>query len=241
MGLDFATIASIAFGGLITVAVAMLVEKLKRPCLELYVGDALDLVWNPQREKASARFLNVLVKNTASAPGWMMPATAHRCKATIEFFDENRNPQLGEFSSMLGRWGSAPEPVPVPFRIGAPAVIQTADGLQHVSASEFIGWMPDFAAILDQQVSIFQGTAEGLNIVAQFEDEQDCYAWCNDNYIQWDLPQRKFGIGKYQVRVTVETMGIRRSRWFRLINEGHRRRLHLDGLEYEGVDDGSDF
>lgn len=202
-------------GGLISIAITIVVESMRRPKLQLSILDPVDLSrTGPASASASAsslRSLRVNVKNEdlPSCARWMTRAPASQCHGKITFHHHDTGQNVFGRQMQI-RWASQPEPVPL--------VIIMPDKTQYPI------W--DMARLnFGLNADIAPGEAEVLDVAVRFAGEGDCYGWNNEVYSfsDWHNPKWNLGRGRYLVRVTMVSAGLIFSEIFRLVNDvGHR-------------------
>ncbi len=80
-------------------------------------------------------------------------------------------------------------------------------------------------------MDIYPGEVELLNIAGKFDDDADCYGWSNESYFSdpvWRNPNWRLPVGRYLVKVVVNTAGEKVSSVFRLINDVPRTDFRLE-------------
>jgi len=81
------------------------------------------------------------------------------------------------------------------------------------------------------RVEIDPDQIETLDIAVKFDDDSECYGWCNDNYFSkpyWRNPEWKLNPDRYLVRVVISTAGEKTEKVFRLINDVTRANFRLE-------------
>jgi len=189
----------IVAGGLISIAITIVVESIRRPKLRLSIHDPLDF--------DLLRSLRLTVTNEDLNPcaRWMMRAPASQCHGKITF--HHRDTGHDVFGrQMQSRWASQPEPTPL--------ILVAPDGSQQRI------W--DFARLsFGVHADIAPGESEVLDIAVRFNNEDDCYGWNNEAYSSANSrnPNWKLNRGQYLVRVTMVSAGLIFSEVFRLVND----------------------
>ena len=81
------------------------------------------------------------------------------------------------------------------------------------------------------RVDIYPDESELLNIASRFDDESECYGWCNENLYKeplWRNPDWKLSSGRYLVRIEVVSSGEKCVGLFRLINDIDMKDFRLE-------------
>jgi hypothetical protein len=204
-------------GGLITVAVAISIEFLRRPKLTIYVKKPDDF-WLAAA-KTNARSLKLIVKNEdlPTWMSWMQRSPALQARGSIVFRHLDGRPVFG--AAMAARWAGAPEPVPQPILGPDGIALQLLDFERLTSGS---------------RMDIHAGDEEELDAVARIPPDQHCYGWNNESYFppsvngrnpKWVLPP-----GRYLVDATIRSSGQKRTGSFLLINDGSVGEMHLEPI-----------
>jgi hypothetical protein len=200
-------IVSITAGGVITIAVTIFVEYLRRPRLMLAIAGPVDTTYAPGRPARKGRYLYVELVNRPLPwfARWMSRNPALQCTGTITF----HNLQDGErffAKSMPVRFSRTPEPIPTYIQLGG-ATVTLLDAAR---------------AGQESRIDVYPGESTQLDIAAKFDDEDDVYGWSNLSYFStppWRNPEWRLPRGRYLVSVTVTSSGERCSALFRLLNE----------------------
>jgi hypothetical protein len=118
---------------------------------------------------------------------------------------------------MRGRWAGSVEPLPIP--------VVTPQGAPQYQ-------MLDLARLtLESRIDVYPGETEALDIVARFDNDDECYGWNNEVYFcqpLWRNPAWRLARGQYLVKVVIMSSGQTCIDYFRIINEGSRTDFHLD-------------
>ncbi len=167
------------------------------------------------------RFLYLLITNQAlpRVARWMSRSAAVECHGDISFhrLDDGCNVFA---DSMLARWTGSTEP---PF-------IQ--------NATDKMRFDKDWVRSLHRR-DIQPGNSERIDVAAQFDDDESCYGFSNENYFSeppWRTPRWKIPPGSYIVRVEIRSGGERFVECFRLHNSGARKALKLEGAASTDMD-----
>ena len=205
------------FGGLLTILITIWVEYLRSPSLILSLPDEPPRDFLQHREGTPAKILRPLrirlTNKPLRGPRWLTRSAAVQCKATITFHHLDGQDVFGR--AMEGRWTTSPEPT----------VIEGQGQVLHAGRSPD----PVKLIIIDQmrltlksRVDVYPGESEDLDIVAQLDDDEQCYGWNNETYLgehPWRNPNWRLENGRYLVRVRVVSSGQKCSAVFRLVND----------------------
>jgi len=208
-----AVLMSIVFGGLITIATALLIEYLRKPKLRITIEHPpLDRTDAAGKHHVS-RHLRLKLRNDVSplfAP-WMQRASAVQCRGAITFHHLNDGQDVFD-RSMVVRWANSPEPI-------------TGLGLAGQNATQIFGLgtssiQPTFKFSLDSRIDVYAGEEELLDVAVRFHGQKECYGWNNESYLyDWRTPHWKLEPGRYLVKVVVTSSGQKCTGVFRLVND----------------------
>ncbi len=199
------SILGVVIGGIITIGTAIYIENLRRSRLLLDLCEPRDNDYRGQHRPAErARFVNLTLHNT-DLPRWarfMSRSPATQCHGTITFHHLDGQNIFGR--SMPIRWHGVPEPLP----------------MQIVAGDRTLLLYDPLVSIM-QKVDGYPGEHRVLNVAVRFDDEENCFGWCNENYFSdpiWRNPQWQLSKDRYLVKVTITSAGQKCSRTFRLLN-----------------------
>jgi hypothetical protein len=192
--MNVAALLSTMVGALVSIAMVMLVERMRRPRFEFSILEPCDGPWGNTSIRAMRSLRLNLTNKTLScwASWWMTHTPAHQCRAAITFHDEQtRRDLFGR--TMEGRWAASPEPI------------------------VFRNEGQSFASIPEQVCVIYPGEAAVLDVAIRVDDDVPSYGWSNESYFcmppfrneRWQLPQ-----GIYLLKVVVTSSGQKYSRCF---------------------------
>ncbi|GAH46326.1 unnamed protein product, partial [marine sediment metagenome] len=108
---------------------------------------------------------------------------------------------------MQARWVSPQEPLPIQV---------VAQGHPTMYMFDPVRLAPDMYR------DIYSGESEQLDVAVRFDNDDECYGWCDDNYNSkplWRNPDWKLNPERYLVEVTIVFSGGRCNGLFRLIND----------------------
>ena len=201
-------------GTVFSILTTIFTEWLRSPCIAIKLIDPRDLPLTfmkatedpPAAESKNVRFLSLHIENKALPKGfrWLNRNTAMSCQGYISFHHLDGQNKFGRV--MQPRWAGVPEPeFPWFVYAGKQTVIVDPVRLR-------------MGACID----IRPGVQEGLDVVVRFHGEEECYGWNNESYysstpgknLNWQLP-----LGRYLVKVDIETSGTKVTRLYRLIND----------------------
>jgi hypothetical protein len=199
--------AQMVLGAVISGFVAVFLDWLKRPKLEISIDESQ---LSPKTVNAEGTVLEnytavrVVVTNTRRWPQWWPRQTLIRAVAQITFHDAQTGADLFN-RTMRGRWASLPQP----------EVVVLVEGKKTLWA--------DPALIANvPEIDIPWGEVEPLDIAARFQSDSDAYGWSNDSYYdqqkryraeRWRLP-----FERCLVKVVVQGSGERCRAVCRLVN-----------------------
>jgi hypothetical protein len=189
---------------------AIFVERMRRPRLELSIEQPYDGPWPPSAPVRAMRSLRLKLENRPLpwwARWWMSPTPALQCRAAITFHDlATRQDVFGR--AMAGRWADTPEPF----------AISTPQGQQVVL-------IPDPVCV------VYPGESAILDVAIRADDDADSYGWNNESYIctpPWRNERWRLRHGLHLIKVIVTSSGQECTRCFRLVNEApDREAFHL--------------
>jgi hypothetical protein len=207
---------SIILGALIAIGTTIAVEYLRRPQLELSIATAIDLTYAAgERPATSSRYLLVSCTNKPlpRLARWMSRNAALQCHGSVTFHHLDGQNFFGR--SMPLRWSGSEEPLPLQIVMGA----QT-------------GMIVDPSRMsVDSRLDIHVGDSGKVDTAVKFNNEPECYGWCNLNYFsnpQWRNPDWKIPPGRYLVKVVVVSADQRCEGVFRLINDVAQQDFRLE-------------
>ena len=202
-----ATAIGIVGGGILTILVAIWVEWLRRPRLNVLVEPPIDMVMNPGDLRA--RTLRVLVSNNAlpSLVFFMVRAPALQCRGKITFHRYVDGHEI--FSrAMAARWAGSLQPTAIPV------VNPNGEVISFIHDPERVG--------LGSRIDIYPGETEPLDVVARIEGDMHCYGWNNESYFVQPFGRNenwRLGSDRFLVKITIVSSGQKIERVFRLIND----------------------
>jgi hypothetical protein len=224
-------VGAFIIGALSTLLISIFIEYQKKPKLFFEIEDPphenLVLSNGPIKE---GRFLRVNLCNKAMPKWlqWMGRNAAMYCEGQIQFYHIDNNAPI--FSkSMPIRWSNSDEPLSPQVLSGFGWTGYTSGVSGPNSPQGSIAFVFDAAKYNAAfHRNCFPGCKELIDVVARFDSDDDCYGWCNDNYIQgWRNPLWKLPQGRYICKVTVLSAGERASAFFQIENSVARTHFRL--------------
>jgi len=209
------TISSIIFGALIAIATTIAIENLRRPRIGLKLHPSVDMHYEDGRPAKEARFLSLELYNEPLPrwARWMSRQAALQCYGTVTFHHLDGQNVFGR--AMPVRWSGSIEPVPLQGFVGdKPMVI--FDHSRYVSSP---------------REDVYPGEAVRFDIAARFDHEDECYGWCNQNYISipiWRNPEWRLGNKILLVKITMISSGEKCTGIYRLINDVPQKDFRLE-------------
>jgi hypothetical protein len=212
-------VVQILLGAFLAILTTIVIESVRKPKLELKIAKPFGMTYSQEAPAQNAYWLQLVLINKPLLWlwRWMSRSAALQCHGTIQFCDINGNPI---YPKMTIRWSTSPQPLAIGGTI--------EEGRDHYKRL-FI-FDPD-RFVLEQRKDIYPGELESLDVAVRFDDDDECYAWSNENYFSepmwrnenWIIPQ-----GRYLAKVTITSSGEKCERLFRLMNEGPKRNFHLE-------------
>jgi len=208
------TILGALIGAIVAAGVAVFIEFLRKPELDILIVPPVDLTYQqgPATLQRSLR-LNLINKALPWWESWMCRNAAQQCNGTITFHHLDGQNFLGR--AMPIRWTGTPQPIPLVFQF------------QNQQAAIID---PDRIA-LQQRVDVYPGEAEQLDVACRFDNESGCYGWTNENFHstpRWRNPNWSLPAGRYLVYVVIRSSGQKCSRVFRIINDVSQSDFRLE-------------
>ena len=203
------------FGAVLAIITTIIIESLRKPSLELKIskiGKEDNYVGKPAK-KARFLYLELVNHPLPKYLGWLSRSAAMQCHGTITFHHLDGQNVFGR--SMNVRWTNLPNPLPVVLVINDKQIpLFDPRKFDHES-----------------RIDIHTGKSELLNVASRFDDENECYGWCNESLYQqplWRNPDWKLLPGRYLVRVEIVSAGEKCVGLFRLINDVDMKDFRLE-------------
>jgi hypothetical protein len=203
------------FGAILAIITTIIIESLRKPSPELRISKIAaedNYVLKPAK-KARFLYLELVNNPLPKLLRWISRSSAMQCHGTITFHHLDGQNVFGR--SMDIRWTNLPNPMPVILKI-------ENKQFQLFDSRKFNH---------DSKVDIYPGESELLNVASRFDDESECYGWCNENLWReplWRNPDWKLQSGRYLVRVEVVSAGEKCVGMFRLINDVDMKDFRLE-------------
>jgi hypothetical protein len=195
-------------GAVIAIITTVIVESLRQPKLQIRlskIGEKEFSVPHPAK-KIRSLYLELINQSFPKGMGWLTRTPALQCHGTITFYHLDGQDVFGR--SMQIRWTNLPNPIPININVGN-KIYPLFDPAKFNHAT---------------RVDVYPGGTESerFNVASRFDDENDCYGWCNENLykeplwrnLDWKLPS-----GRYLVKVVITSSAKKVCRLFRLIND----------------------
>jgi hypothetical protein len=202
-------------GALLSLFISIYIEYQRKPKLYFAIEEPpFDASYTSAPAK-DVRFLRVQLSNRAMPKflNWLNREAALHCNGDIQFHHIDDGAPI--FSrAMPIRWSGADEPIS--FQVLQDGkVAQLFDPGKYSAAS---------------RRNCFPGSKETIDVVARFDNDEDCYGWSNENYLpgkgwrnnDWKLPK-----GRFFVTVTVYSSGEKVVGVFKLENSVSRKDFRL--------------
>jgi hypothetical protein len=204
----------IVLGGIITISITIMVEWLRKPNLELIISPFKDVTYE-NRPARNVRWLSINLMNHPLPwfAKWMSRNAALQCHGLITFHHIDGQNIFGR--SMPIRWSDSPEPVAINFILDD----------KHISIIDPARFT------LESRMDIYPGESRNLGVAVKFDNEDDCYGWCNENYFStpiWRNPNWKLTSGRYLIKVLVTSSGQKCTKIFRLINDVPQKDIRIE-------------
>ena len=209
------TIVEVVIGAIFAILVTIWSEKLRKPELELRIAPLWDMDHEEPHPAKQMRALGLKLVNRPLPrwARWMSRNAALQCHGFITFHHLDGQNVFGRAMSI--RWSGSPEPVAI-----------------HVVVDDKRFTIADPARItLTSRRDVYPGESERLDVVARFDNEDECYGWNNDSYFSnppWRNPDWSLSPDRYIVKVTVVSAGEKCTGIFRLINDVAQRDFRLE-------------
>ncbi len=199
----------VLLGALLSIIITIIIEVQRKPKLRTRISEPVDAKY-VDHPAQSARFLGIIVNNRPLPPifRWLARNTALQTQALITFFHLDGQPVFS--SPMVGRWSGSPEPVS-PISIAGKNIL-----IEQITLAY------DITTTSHNKLDIYPGTDEKLDIVARFDQDNECYGWNNESYFSqpmWRNEKWRLVPGRYLIRVEITSAGEKTTNIFRLCND----------------------
>jgi hypothetical protein len=200
-------------GAMLSILGSIYIEYQRKPKLSFKIEEPPADKTFPSGPGKEARFLRVQLCNNAMPRflKWLGRDAALQCYGHIQFHHIlDGAPILS--SPMPIRWAASEEPF-------------TYEPTQNGGRELAFDITKYHAAFFR---NCFPGTKEIIDVVARFDNEDDCYGWSNESYLRdWRNPDWKLPSGRYFVNVTVTSAGESVAAVFKLENSVVRKHFRL--------------
>lgn len=189
------------FASLIAVVVVLWLERFKRDCLTLSIGEGHEIPLKDPAGREQAKWLHVTVsnRNVPKVLAWAFTGDhAFDCRAWITYYHVDGTKVFNR--EMEGRWSLTIEPEVIERRVDSGSVY--------------------FVRNYREGIDLPPGEHTPVDIAVRYANESHCYGWNNESYAtngrnpNWLLPA-----GRYLVKVHVRSSGINYVRVFMLVND----------------------
>lgn len=203
------SVKEMVLGAIVAIVITIWIENLRRPKLELRTKQATDVRYPPNRPAKRGRFLalELVNKPLPRFARWMSRNAAMQCHGYITFHNIVDGNRIFP-NAMPIRWSSSPELLP------SILVIDNKIAGKLIEPDRYN---------LRPRIDVYPGEVESVDVAARFDEDDECYAWCNENYLSepiWRNPRWRLPKGTYLTKVTVFSAGEKCMGTFRLINNG---------------------
>lgn len=202
-------------GGVLSLLVAVGIEYLKKPRLELVAENPPVDQHYTNAPAGDARFVRVKVRNRAMPKllRWLGRSAAYQCIGYVQFHHlDNGAPVFSK--AMPIRWSGSAEPI-MYHALPTGGVAQVFDPIKYDAAF---------------RRDCFPGSEELADVAAKFDNDDECYGWSNETYLPgkgWRNADYRMPRGRYLVRVTIRSSGENVSKVFQLENSVARQHFRL--------------
>jgi len=214
-------VIEVFLGALLSLIVSILIENQRSPKLSLEIEDYSfddNLQGKPAKiiKVLRVKLLNKKVRRAFS--WWLKRETVIHCNATIQMLHfEDHFPFFHK--PIHARWTKSIEPMTQELKPDTNTIVQLFDPAKY-NAVMFRNCYP--------------GTEEIIDIVARYNDEEDCYIWNNDIYYKgWRNKDVQIPKGRYFLIVTVFSNGEETKGYFKLENTSSINNFRLLNVSNE--------
>lgn len=200
------TVLSLIISGIISLVIALYVERAKLPRLKLTIANPSD----QQDTNINARYLQIHISHVG-IESWLrfflQPLPALACVARLRFLREDGLEVMPTVFD--ARWTYSQQP------------------------PEF--GQPIFPSVFEmiKRRDIFPKTEEKIDVCVKYNDEDDCYVFNNSYYTRGArAKEHRIANGIYTVEVTVACGEITETARFRLRNDFRRTDFRLETYEH---------
>jgi hypothetical protein len=191
-------------GSVISLFVSILIENQRKPKVSLEIAN---YSFDPNLQEKPAKKIKVLrvkllnKKVNRAFSFWLKREAVIHCNATIQIlYFEDKTPLFT--NPIHARWTNSDEPYTL--QLNQNEVVQMFDPAKY-------------SAVMSR--NCYPGTEEIIDIVARYDNEEDCYIWNNDIYHKgWRNKEVQIPKGRYYVIVTLFSSGENNLGYFILEN-----------------------
>lgn len=204
--MDIFMIISAFLGAVISFFLSIPIENQRKPKLTLSIDD---FSFDDHLQDKPAKVIKVLrvkltnrkVKKYFSF--WLKREAAINTNATIQLLHYEDFAPL--FTNPVhARWPRSDEPISPQFHPETKKLVLLFD-------------LAKYNAVMTR--NIYPGTEEPIDVIARYDDEEDCYIWNNDIYYKgWRNKEVKIPKGRYFVIISIYTSGEQTTGYFKLEN-----------------------
>jgi hypothetical protein len=210
-------------GALLSLLISIYIEYQRKPKLYFTIEEPIFDASYPSAPARDARFLRVQLWNRAMPKflKWLNREAALHCSGDIQFHHIEDGAPIFTRSRPI-RWAGSEEPLS--FQVLQDGrVVQLFDPGKYSAAS---------------RRNCFPGDKETIDVVARFDDDEECFGWSNENYLPgkgWRNDDWKLPGGRFLVKVTVYSSGEKIVGVFKLENSVGRKDFRLMEASVEDV------
>ena len=206
----------------LSVGFVIWMENTRKPKLALTIVDPVNDSYPAGKPANKIRWLRLMVENKQLPRllKWLSRNPAFHCSGSITFHHLDGQNVFGR--CMPARWFDPREPLPIP--------IVDKNWKERLYILDPVRLAPEIYR------NIYLEAPEKLDVVARFDNDGECYGWCNENYRSdplWRTPNWKLSPRRYLVEVTISCAGEKHDYVFRLIND-----VPVDAFRFEKAQPG---
>jgi hypothetical protein len=210
-------------GALLSLVISVYIEYQRKPKLYFEIEEPPHEHTFSSGPVQEARFLRVNLCNRAMPQWlrWLGRNAAMQCEGNIQFYHmDNGAPVFSK--PMPIRWAGSDEPLSF-----------------HVLPDGQVGPIFDpskYNAI--SRRNCFPGSKETIDVAARFDNDEECYGWCNENYLPakgWRNGDWRLAKGRYITKVTVLSAGEKVSEVFQIENSVAKKHFRLMAAKHQDV------
>lgn len=203
-------------GAVLSILASIAIEYQRKPKLQITIETPPLDRENLPSPVVHSRFLRVWVTNQPMPEvlRWLGRSVAYQCTGDIQFHHLDDGAAI--FSrAMPVRWSASDEPFSYHVLANG-TVAQIFDAAKYNAAF---------------RRDCFPGRPELVDVVARYDNDEECYGWSNESYLpdkNWPRnPEFRLPKGRYLVNVTIYSSGDRISQVFVLENSVGREHFRL--------------